>query len=47
VQFMIAKLLRLKSVPQPSDAADGIAAAIAGLASAPRLRTRSSASTLA
>ena len=29
VQFMIAKLLRLKSAPQPSDAADGVAAALA------------------
>jgi crossover junction endodeoxyribonuclease RuvC len=29
VQFMIARLLRLKTVPQPSDAADGIAAAMA------------------
>lgn len=29
VQFMIAKLLRLKSAPQPSDASDGVAAALA------------------
>jgi len=28
VQFMIAKLLRLKSAPQPNDAADGVAAAL-------------------
>ena len=28
VQFMVAKLLRLKSAPQPSDAADGVAAAL-------------------
>jgi crossover junction endodeoxyribonuclease RuvC len=28
VQFMIAKLLRLKEPPQPSDAADGVAAAL-------------------
>ncbi len=28
VQFMIAKLLRLKSAPQPADAADGVAAAL-------------------
>jgi crossover junction endodeoxyribonuclease RuvC len=28
VQFMIAKLLRLKTAPQPSDAADGVAAAL-------------------
>lgn len=36
VQFMITRLLRLKSAPQPADAADGVAAAIAGLVSAPR-----------
>jgi crossover junction endodeoxyribonuclease RuvC len=29
VQFMLARLLRLKSVPKPSDAADGVAAALA------------------
>ncbi|MEX2179147.1 MAG: crossover junction endodeoxyribonuclease RuvC [Gemmatimonadaceae bacterium] len=29
VQFMIARLLRLKSAPKPSDAADGVAAALA------------------
>jgi crossover junction endodeoxyribonuclease RuvC len=28
VQFMITRLLRLKSVPTPSDAADGVAAAL-------------------
>jgi len=33
VQFMLTRLLRLKSVPQPSDAADGVAAALACLAS--------------
>lgn len=39
VQFMLTRLLRLKSVPQPSDAADGIAAALAYLMGArvPRL----------
>ena len=39
VQFMVTKLLRLKSVPQPADAADGVAAALACLMSAnlPRL----------
>ena len=39
VQFMLTRLLRLKNVPQPSDAADGIAAALACLmgASLPRL----------
>ena len=31
VQFMVTRLLRLKSVPQPSDAADGVAAALACL----------------
>ncbi|HXG71678.1 MAG TPA: crossover junction endodeoxyribonuclease RuvC [Gemmatimonadaceae bacterium] len=36
VQFMVARLLRLKSAPQPSDAADGVAAALA-FALAPRL----------
>ena len=29
VQFMLTRLLRLKSVPRPSDAADGVAAALA------------------
>jgi crossover junction endodeoxyribonuclease RuvC len=28
VQFMVAQLLRLKSAPQPTDAADGVAAAL-------------------
>lgn len=38
VQFMVARLLRLRSVPQPSDAADGVAAALTGVMSrmAPR-----------
>ena len=36
VQFMLTRLLRLKSAPQPSDAADGVAAALACLM-APRL----------
>ncbi len=31
VQFMITRLLRLKTVPKPSDAADGVAAACAYL----------------
>ena len=31
VQFMLTRLLRLKSVPKPPDAADGIAAALAYL----------------
>ena len=34
VQFMLTRLLRLKSVPQPSDAADGVAAALAYLSTA-------------
>lgn len=39
VQFMLTRLLRLKTVPQPSDAADGVAAALACImgASIPRL----------
>jgi len=31
VQYMLMRLLRLKSVPKPSDAADGVAAALAYL----------------
>ena len=42
VQFMLMRLLRLKTAPQPYDAADGVAAAIAGLVAAHRPRTRSS-----
>ena len=39
VQFMVARLLRLKTAPQPTDAADGVAAALAYLMTArlPRL----------
>ena len=39
VQFMLTRLLRLKSVPSPSDAADGVAAALACLmgANLPRI----------
>ena len=39
VQFMLTRLLRLKAVPHPSDAADGVAAALACLMGArvPRL----------
>jgi crossover junction endodeoxyribonuclease RuvC len=37
VQFMVARLLRLKQAPQPADAADGVAAALAHLNGA-RLR---------
>lgn len=36
VQFMVTRILRLKSPPQPSDAADGVAAALAHIM-APRL----------
>jgi crossover junction endodeoxyribonuclease RuvC len=31
VQFMVARLLKLKTAPQPSDAADAVAAALAHL----------------
>jgi crossover junction endodeoxyribonuclease RuvC len=31
VQFMVAQLLRLKTPPQPADAADGVAAALCAL----------------
>lgn len=34
VQFMVTRLLRLKSTPRPSDAADGAAAALAHIMSA-------------
>ena len=46
VQFMLMRLLRLKSVPQPSDAADGVAAALAYMMSArvPTLATVQAAS---
>jgi len=37
VQFMVTRLLRLKSAPQPSDAADGVAAALACVMGARRL----------
>jgi crossover junction endodeoxyribonuclease RuvC len=40
VQFMLTRLLRLNSAPQPTDASDGVAAAIAGLVTAHRPRTR-------
>lgn len=44
VQFMLMRLLRLKSVPTPSDAADGVAAAVACMMGArvPRLDGRGS-----
>ncbi|MEP6691383.1 MAG: crossover junction endodeoxyribonuclease RuvC [Gemmatimonadaceae bacterium] len=34
VQFMVSRLLRLKTPPQPTDAADGVAAALAHIMSA-------------
>jgi crossover junction endodeoxyribonuclease RuvC len=34
VQFMLTRLLRLKAVPTPSDAADGVAAALTYLMAA-------------
>ena len=42
VQFMVTRLLRLKTVPQPSDAADGAAAALAHIMSArvPRVKEK-------
>ena len=44
VQFMITKLLRLKSAPQPSDAADGVAAALTyAMTAQQHRRTRGSA----
>jgi crossover junction endodeoxyribonuclease RuvC len=39
VQFMVTRLLRLKSVPQPADAADGVAAALACVMGARRAPT--------
>lgn len=35
VQFMVARLLRLRTAPQPADAADGVAVALTYLMSAP------------
>jgi crossover junction endodeoxyribonuclease RuvC len=39
VQFMVARLLRLKTAPQPADAADGVAAALCAclMSSRPKL----------
>ena len=45
VQFMLTRLLRLKSVPQPSDAADGVAAALAHIMTA-RVRALQQGATL-
>jgi crossover junction endodeoxyribonuclease RuvC len=47
VQFMVTRLLRLKSVPQPADAADGAAAALAHIMSARLPKLDSSGSTVA
>jgi len=44
VQFMLTRLLRLKAVPQPSDAADGVAAALT-YCMAPRLDEAARAAT--
>ncbi len=44
VQFMLTRLLRLKAVPHPSDAADGVAAALT-YCMAPRLPAMPRAST--
>jgi crossover junction endodeoxyribonuclease RuvC len=41
VQFMLTRLLRLRSAPQPADAADGVAAAVACLLTAHIERLRS------
>ncbi len=46
VQYMVTRLLKLKSAPQPSDAADGVAAALACLM-ASRVPTLADARTLA
>lgn len=43
VQFMVARLLRLKSAPQPADAADGVACALTCLMTASMLDLRARA----
>ena len=40
VQYMVARLLRLKTFPSPSDAADGVAAALAHVMSGSAARAR-------
>jgi crossover junction endodeoxyribonuclease RuvC len=47
VQFMLTRLLRLKSVPSPSDAADGVAAALTCVMSsrAPSIASRANSTT--
>jgi crossover junction endodeoxyribonuclease RuvC len=46
VQFMVTRLLRLKSVPKPADAADGVAAALGYLMGAHLEAARERASAL-
>lgn len=38
IQFMVSRMLRLKSAPQPADAADGVAAALCSCLSPHKLR---------
>jgi crossover junction endodeoxyribonuclease RuvC len=40
IQFMVARLLRLKSAPQPADAADGVAAALCACLTPHKLRAK-------
>jgi len=44
VQFMLTRLLRLKSAPSPADASDGVAAALTLAMSAPMLGARAAPS---
>ena len=46
VQFMITKLLRLKSAPQPADASDGVAAALTCAMRQPLARAMSAMSAM-
>jgi crossover junction endodeoxyribonuclease RuvC len=41
VQFMVMRLLRLKSAPEPADASDGVAAALAHFFANPKPAVRS------
>ena len=47
VQFMVARLLRLKTAPQPADAADGVAAALTYVMTASVPAVRREAETMA
>jgi crossover junction endodeoxyribonuclease RuvC len=47
IQFMVARLLRLKTPPQPADAADGVAAALAHLMGAKLPKMQSDADLIA